>query len=258
MVPKPKHLGSEYAAQFKDRSIVEVYHYRPPYPSEVFEILSELVTDKPRTVLDTGCGTGDIARRLVDFVDRVDAVDFSVGMIEKGKRFPNGDHLNLNWICGPVEEVPLQPPYALITAGDSLHWMEWDIVFPRFKQVLTPKGYMAIVNRHFGIGSQEEISIISRYSTNQDYQPYDLVEELESRGLFQKRGETQTKFIPWRVSIDEYIEARHSQNGLSRDRMGKERAAAFDAELRRLLLRFCREGKLELQVYAKVVWGIPK
>ncbi len=79
---------------------------------------------------------------------------------------------------------------------------------------------------------------------------------MELRGLFQKHGEMQTPSVPWRPSIEEYIEARHSQNGLSRDRMGKERAAAFDAEIRKLLLGLCKEGKLELQVHATVIWGI--
>ena len=71
MIPKPKHLGLEYAAQFKDRGIVDAYPHRPSYPPETFEILSHLIPDEPRTVLDVGCGIGDIARRLVEFVARV-------------------------------------------------------------------------------------------------------------------------------------------------------------------------------------------
>ncbi len=52
MLPKPTHLGIEYAAQFKDTSIVEAYHHRPPYPAEVFEMLADLVVDEPCSVLD--------------------------------------------------------------------------------------------------------------------------------------------------------------------------------------------------------------
>jgi hypothetical protein len=32
------------------------------------------IADEPRRVLDVGAGSGDIARRLVDFVEQVDAV----------------------------------------------------------------------------------------------------------------------------------------------------------------------------------------
>lgn len=58
MLPKPVHLGPDYAAQFGDRGVVEAYRHRPPYPDEVVAILAELVVDEPRAVLDGGCGTG--------------------------------------------------------------------------------------------------------------------------------------------------------------------------------------------------------
>src|SRR5947209_7119795 len=115
MLPKPKHLGVEYAVQFQDQSIVDAYQYRPPYPAELFEILLSLISDEPRTVLDVGCGRGDVARQLVEHVQRVDAVDFSRSMLERGKQLPYGDHPQLHWIFGRVEDVALHPPYALIT-----------------------------------------------------------------------------------------------------------------------------------------------
>ncbi|MDQ2903666.1 MAG: methyltransferase domain-containing protein [Chloroflexota bacterium] len=86
------------AEQFKDASLVEVYHYRRPYPDEAINKLVALVTDEPRTILDVGCGTGDLARRLVNQVERVDAVDFSAPMIARGRTLPGGNHPCLNWI----------------------------------------------------------------------------------------------------------------------------------------------------------------
>ncbi|MBT4503842.1 MAG: hypothetical protein HOC74_39275 [Gemmatimonadetes bacterium] len=64
-------------------------------------------------------------------------------MIHAGQSLVNGDHPNLQWIHGRVEEVSLQPTYSMITAGASIHWMEWNLVFPRFKEVLTADGYIA-------------------------------------------------------------------------------------------------------------------
>ena len=107
---KPGHLGLKYAEQFKEMSIVEAYHHRPPYPDEAICKLIELVTDEPHTILDVGCGTGGLARRLVNQVRHLDAVDFSYPMIDKGRTLPNGDHTDLSWIYGRVEEVKLQPP----------------------------------------------------------------------------------------------------------------------------------------------------
>jgi trans-aconitate methyltransferase len=125
MLPKPKHLGPEYSAQFQDRSVVTAYPNRPPYPAEVFALLASLITDAPRAVLDVGCGDGAIARHLVERVDRLDALDFSEAMIAQGRWLPNGDHPKLYWIAGRAEDALLRSPYALITAGASLHWMDW-------------------------------------------------------------------------------------------------------------------------------------
>lgn len=259
MLPKPKHLEPEYGAQFKDKSIVEAYPNRPPYPAAVFQFLGSLIKDEPRTVLDAGCGTGDIARYLVNFVERLDAVDFSEAMLAKAKTLPNGDHPRLSWIYGAVEEAELHPPYALITAGESLHWMQWEVVIPRFKQMLTPQGYLAIVGRNeLPVPWADELGkIIPRYTTNKDYQPYDVVAELEKRNLFQTVGEWRSEPVSFIQPIQAYIEAFHSRNGFSRDRMPPEDAAAFDSELKAVLQKSSKAGMIELQVIGTVRWGVP-
>ncbi|MDQ6659736.1 MAG: class I SAM-dependent methyltransferase [Chloroflexota bacterium] len=258
MLPKPKHLDPKYGMQFQDQSIVDAYHHRPPYPAETFDILSSLITDEPRTVLDVGCGTGDIARNLVQFVDRVDAVDFSEAMLAKGKTLPGGNSLQLRWIYGSVEDVQLFPPYALITAGESVHWMAWDKVFPRFQEMLTPHGYIAIIERNMVTNSWDaELRIIQRYSTNRVFRPYNLIEELEKRSLFQIYGEKRTAPIPFVQSIDQYIEATHSRNGFSRERMTAAQATAFDNEMRNVLAPFAKDEKIALQIVGHIVWGKP-
>jgi SAM-dependent methyltransferase len=259
MISKPKHFGPEYALRFKDRSVADAYHLRVPYPVEVFGILSGLIVDKSPTVLDVGCGTGNIARRLVGVFKRVDAVDFSLPMIEKGRLLPEGDHPNLNWINGRVEEVPLSPPYALITAGASLHWMDWGVVMPRFRQVLTSRGYVAVVTADaIPPPWYESLSeIIRQFSTNRDYQTFDMIKGLEDRGLFQQHGEKETAPVSFMQALDDYIGAFHSMSSFSRESMGEELAIAFDTEVKQLISRFCKEGVVELQVVGKIVWGRP-
>ena len=195
MHSKPKHLSLAYAEQFKEQSIVNAYVHRPPIPAPVFGQLLKLIVDEPRRVLDAGCGMGPVARTLVPAVDRVDAVDFSRAMIDAGRQLPNGDHPNLRWIEGSIETVPLESPYALIVAAGSLHWMEWAEVMPRFREILTPNGVLAIVwqSEVRQPWHVDQLPLIQRYSTNQDFQPYNLINELTSRGLFQQHGEFHTK-----------------------------------------------------------------
>jgi SAM-dependent methyltransferase len=73
--PKPAGWAPKYARAFHHGAVARVYHLRPPYPGGLFTTLTELILDQPRTVLDLGCGPGDLARRIVDAADRVDAVD---------------------------------------------------------------------------------------------------------------------------------------------------------------------------------------
>lgn len=91
MQPKPENFSTYYAETFKGHLVVDACRHRPPDPDGVFDILA-VITDEPRAFLDVGTGSGDIARRLVDFVERVDAVDFSQNMIERGKQLLNGDY----------------------------------------------------------------------------------------------------------------------------------------------------------------------
>lgn len=260
MLPKPAHLGSEYGAQFQDQSVVAAYRYRPPYPDEVFSILTSLIVDEPRAVLDVGCGDGAIARYLVEQVERIDAIDFSEAMIEQGKQLPNGNHSRLRWICAPMEDAPLDPPYALITAGASLHWMDWQVVLPRFRQALTLHGMLAMIyDGALPLPWDNALSdLIRRSSTNQKFQPYDLLEELERRGFFTKAGEQRATPQPFMQPIDAYIESFHARNGFSRERMSQEMADTFDQELRKLLNNFCLDGTVAMQVTARVVWGRPR
>ena len=260
---KPKYLSRQYAQIFQDASVVSVYHARPQYPDETFEILAELITDHPRRLLDVGCGIGNIARRMLPHCDAVDAVDFSEGMIRHGKLMPVGDDPRLRWYCSAVEGAVLDPPYSLITAGNSLGWFDLDRIMPRFASMLTPNGYLVVVTQHGCVGVSDR-AIIAEYSMNQDFIRYDLIGALEEAGLFQVCGRRQTREVPWEPTVDEYLDFRHSQNGLSKDRLGPARAAAFDKAVRRQIQRQAVEGAVELEdgrligtVTGIVVWGTP-
>jgi len=258
MRAKPKHLGPEYAAQFADDSVAGAYHHRIPYPPDVFAILAGLLGDGPRAVLDVGCGTGEIARPLLPLVDRVDAVDPSAAMIARGRALPGGDNPRLRWIVGRAEDAPLDPPYGLITAGSSIHWLDWDVALPRFRSLLASQGYLALLYPEARPvpWAAELQHIIDRYSTNRDYAPYDIVAELTARGLFHVRGTQVTAPIAFTQPLAAYIESFHAMNGFSRERMTPQAAADFDAAVRALVGPFCPTGQVRLEAMATVTWGV--
>src|SRR5258708_10705329 len=238
MQPKPENYGTYYAEAFKNNQVVDAYRFRPPYPDEVYAILADLITDEQCNIMDVGAGCGDIARRMVELVERVDAVDFSHNMIEMGKQLPNGTHPHLHWIYGKVEEVSLAPPYALITAGSSIHWTDWPIAFPRFRSMLTPHGYVALIHRRTlpMLWDADLRQLRAQFTTRRD-QGTNAVEELEVRGFFRKLGHKETAPVPFSQSIDDFIEGLHSRSGYTRERMGQEKAGEFDQRVRTLLLQ---------------------
>ena len=157
---------------------------------------------------------------------------------ELGKRLAGGTATNITWILGAVEDIDLSGPYALITAGESLHWMNWDLVMPRFASILTPNGVLAITGRSWDTHPtlrDLELPIIEKHSPVKDYRPHYLIDELRQRSLFAVAGERRFGPESWWPTIDEYLECRHSQRGLSRTHMGEAAVAAFDAELREVL-----------------------
>jgi SAM-dependent methyltransferase len=260
--PKPAHLGLAHGSQFQDANVVDAYRHRPPYPAETFAILAALLGDGPRVVLDAGCGTGDLALGLLQHVpgiERVDAVDLSPAMIAAGRARPGGDDPRLRWIVGGMETAPLDPPYGLVAAGESLHWMEWAVVLPCFRGALVPGGVLAIVSRRhlpapWDAGLAE---LIPHFTTNREFQPYDLVDELQSRGLFQLLGQRSTRPVRIRQPVEAFIELMHSRNGFSRARMAPERAAEFDRRFATLLREAGCVEDVTYDVAGVVQWGLP-
>jgi SAM-dependent methyltransferase len=197
---------------------------------------------------------------MVRFAARVDAVDPSAAMIEDGRVLPGGDDPRLRWISGTAETAPFDPPYGLITAGTSIHWMDPQIVMPRFAAALAPGAHVAIVERDDGdFPVPELLDVIKRYSElhadRVDALP-ERIAALEATGRFVRVGERRTAPVPLRRTVDAYLEYLHSTSTLARVRLG-DRAASFDAEIRAV---FARHGMsvVEQQVVGLVAWGTPR
>lgn len=259
MLPKPDHLSFEYAKEYQDQTVVAAYKYRIPYPPETYDLLVALRDGAKARILDVGCGPGDLARLLAPRVERVDAVDASPPMIALGKTLPEGDCPTLRWMCGRVEDIVFDGPYDLITAGESLHWMDWEHVFPCFRSFLVPGGYLVLAHRWelpqtwtFALNR-----LIMHYSTYQSYKGHNIVKELQQRNLFTLVGQKRTAPIEYSQSVENYLTALHSRNGLSYERLNPAEGAAFDQAVRRLLQPFAQNDTLSLKIIGEVIWGEP-
>ena len=237
--------------------VARLYRYRAPYPPPVFEILRRLIVE-PHTILDAGCGTGALTRHLTELASRVDAVDPSEAMIEEGRRLLGGGDPRIRWIVGPAETAPLEPPYGLITTGQSLHWMDHGVVMRRFHDALAPGGRLAALDIEWEYPPawrDKLISIFERFSSRGPKAFLDIFEDLQRRGLFERHGFQRTSTVPFEQSIEDFIHALQSTSSLSRVTLG-ERTAAFAAEVRALFASLGVD-RVAFPVAGSVVWGRP-
>ena len=258
MEPKPKFLAARYGEQFRDASVAAAYRKRPPYPAETSEIIADLCPRDNRRVLELGAGTGEIAIPLATLVDAVDAVEPSEAMMGVARSMPGFD--KVNWHRTSAEEFGYEKRYGLVVCAQCLGWLDWEMVFPKMASCLHPEGALVIVE-------QSELSdprwngelrrLISRYSTNQDFVPFDLIEGITARGLFNPLGSCRTDPSPFQQSIDDFIDSIHARNGFSRDRMTEAACIEFDQAVRHLLGQHHPSGVLQGQIRASVTWGKP-
>lgn len=256
-------MRRDLAQSFQSADVAAAYVHRPPYPAELFDRLESLMADGPRAVLDLGAGDGALARPLVrrERIDHVDAVEISPAMARAGQARPGGEHPGLRWLVEPAETTTARGPYALATAGASLHWMDWPVVLPRVAGLLAPGAVLAIVNQ--GYQSPEWADglrdVIVRHSRNPDFDPdFSLPEELSRLGLFEIQGRHECEPTSVRQSVAHYIEQFHSTASLARFLMPAEEAEDFDREVE-ALVRDHQDGNgfLTMRTSSWIVWGRP-
>jgi ubiquinone/menaquinone biosynthesis C-methylase UbiE len=248
------------AAVFGQPGVADAYQHRPPYPDEVFDLLERLITDRPRSVLDIGAGEGALARPLASRVDQVDAVDASVAMVEAGLGRPGGRRDNLRWIVGAAETVGLGGPYALVTAGASLHWMSWKPMLARLIAVMSPNAFLVLVEHgHRDLPWGAELTeVIIRHSRSPGYDPgFSLADALAAGGLFEITGRVATAPVRFCQPLASYVEHFHSTASLAREWMPADESAAFDRAVTDVAAPYASGGTLEMTVVAHVTWGRP-
>jgi SAM-dependent methyltransferase len=258
LIEKPEFFSSEHAAAFGFPGVAAAYWTRPLYPAAIIERLLGVLDGDCRAVLDIGCGTGQIARRLAPDVDRGDAVDISEVMLREAAANTGGEG-RIRWIHGAVETVELDPPYGLITAGASLHWMDWSEVMPRLKKMLSPRGMLGIVDDYQGSPWRQRLQpLFEKYGTNRNLRlDWDWIGYLEQNGLSKQIGVYRTEPQPYSQSVADYIESFHARESLTRERLGPDLSAEFGAEVRLAVADFERDGMLELHEVGRLVWGLP-
>jgi SAM-dependent methyltransferase len=246
--------------------MAENYVFRPPYSAEVYETLLELMRGQQRILLAAGCGTGKITLGMIDQIDRADAVDPSEAMLRVARTLPGAANAKIRWIHAAIEDTPLEPPYGLIVAASSIHWMDLDRTLPRFADALADGAMLAVLDGDAPVDApweREETEFMIEFVTVREGQRpkwWKTVRERFAEPVlvhpqFESFGHRITAPAAFSQSIDDYLRCQHSRATWSEDHLGEKASAEFDVAMTAILNRYARDGMLTFNVQTRIEWG---
>jgi SAM-dependent methyltransferase len=125
--------------------------HRRGYPPAVIDIIVDAFRLSPDdTVIDLGCGTGQLTVPLAARVWSVVGVDPQPDMLWLA-RSHDDDAPNVTWMLGSDEELPAigaslaNRSIGAITVATALHWMDDVSVFQTAHKLVRPGGGIAVV-----------------------------------------------------------------------------------------------------------------
>lgn len=136
-----------------DESILQHIVFRSSHTM----LFKEIVNGKRRKkfkVLDVGCGTGELAFKLADYMDKAEihGVDISKTMIEKANHkiainSRKNSH-NIKFKVGDVEELPYKDnSFDIITCSHSFHhYLNKEKAISEMYRILKPNGRLMIID----------------------------------------------------------------------------------------------------------------
>lgn len=114
--------------------------FRPRPPRELLEVLCRYArVERPRLVVDLGCGTGLSTRAWSGTAERVVGIEPNPAMLAVAEPAPGVEYRR-----GYSNDTGLPDARAdIVTASQSLHWMEPEPTFAEAARILRPGGIFA-------------------------------------------------------------------------------------------------------------------
>ena len=264
MGTQPPGTGPRWGAQWRSPGMAASYDARHAYPPETFDVIAGLrAADSTLPTVEVGAGNGRVTAGLVAAgLVPIDAVEPSPAMVERAPALDG-----VRWLVTTFEDADLDGPYGLAVAGESIHWTDWTVSFPKLSRLLTDGAVLALVGLLESApgagrpGSQSWLPdlqpVITEFATSKEYVPYNLPAELRDRGCWTELGTHRTAWHPRIQTVDDLVRRHHSMNGLSPEALGDD-LGAFDDALRRALAAHAdADGVLPCEVAGEIRWGRP-
>jgi SAM-dependent methyltransferase len=125
--------------------VAELYDAtRQSYPNEIVEEIVRTAELEPgSSVLEIGCGTGQLTRRLAGRGLDITAIDIGPGMIAGCKR--NVADPKVAFQVSSFEDFPASQAFDLIVSATAFHWVDPDLGLAKAADSLRPSGWLALL-----------------------------------------------------------------------------------------------------------------
>jgi trans-aconitate 2-methyltransferase len=182
------------------------------------------------TVLDAGCGTGQVTETLLERLPHghVIALDASRAMLDVARERLGGDR-RVSFLRADLHEpLPLEQPLDAIVSTSTLHWVrDHDTLFPRLAAALKPGGQLVVDCGGDG-NTATILDILAQLGHPEHPWTYPTVEQALGRLDAAGFVDSQARLVPRPAALDadgveEYL--RTVVLGAHVDALGPERGA---------------------------------
>jgi len=118
---------------------------RPGYPAEIVDTVCAIAGTGPgASVLEIGCGTGQLTRQLAGRSFQLTAIDIGTAMIAAARR--NVSDLAARFQVCSFEQFTGRGPFDLIVSATAFHWVDPGIGLAKAARLLRPGGWLALLS----------------------------------------------------------------------------------------------------------------
>lgn len=119
---------------------------RPGYPAEIIAFMLETAgVGAASSVLEIGCGPGQLTRDLARYGFRLTAIDIGQEMIAAARRSVRG--LAVEFQVTPFEDfAAADASFDLVVSATAFHWIDPEVKFSKPARLLRPGGWLAILS----------------------------------------------------------------------------------------------------------------
>jgi ubiquinone/menaquinone biosynthesis C-methylase UbiE len=127
-------------------SVAQLYDtFRPGYPSDMVEfVVATAGLGAGSTVLEVGCGTGQLTERLDCFGFDLTAIDIGSSMIAAARRRLRGSAISFQ-VASFEDFAAAERSFDLIVSGTAFHWIDPEVKFDKSARLLRPGGWLALL-----------------------------------------------------------------------------------------------------------------